>query len=217
MDRCASRGPRRVADSRWGARTASPALALARAPCCPPLPWPWCTRAAIAGRRVLRACCTCAVPVVSHATCQASDQRPRNPPYFHRDEEEAARALQGMQGRYYAGKPIVVEFSPVTGELARVEWSGWEVRSGHALGWRCVRGIHCVGAAVATLCDGAAVPVWPGAPPAASQPPSHPPSSLPLQTSGRPRAGSTRRTAAAAAATATSCTCAPCRASCASR
>jgi splicing factor U2AF subunit len=31
-----------------------------------------------------------------------------------RDEEEAARALQGMQGRYYAGKPIVVEFSPVT-------------------------------------------------------------------------------------------------------
>ena len=38
-----------------------------------------------------------------------------------------------------------------------------------------------------------------------------------LQTSGRPRAGSTRRTAAAAAATATSCTSAPCRASCASR
>ncbi|KAL4451703.1 hypothetical protein ABPG75_007365 [Micractinium tetrahymenae] len=31
-----------------------------------------------------------------------------------RDEEEAARALQGMQGRYYAGKPIVAEFSPVT-------------------------------------------------------------------------------------------------------
>ncbi|KAI3437796.1 hypothetical protein D9Q98_000243 [Chlorella vulgaris] len=31
-----------------------------------------------------------------------------------KDEEEAARALQGMQGRYYAGKPIVVEFSPVT-------------------------------------------------------------------------------------------------------
>ena len=31
-----------------------------------------------------------------------------------RDEDEAARALQGMQGRYYAGKPIVVEFSPVT-------------------------------------------------------------------------------------------------------
>lgn len=38
----------------------------------------------------------------------------RLPP--RRDEEEAARALQGMQGRYYAGKPIVVEFSPVTGE-----------------------------------------------------------------------------------------------------
>jgi splicing factor U2AF 35 kDa subunit len=31
-----------------------------------------------------------------------------------RDEEGAARALQGMQGRYYAGKPIQVEFSPVT-------------------------------------------------------------------------------------------------------
>jgi len=35
-------------------------------------------------------------------------------PSARRDEEEAARALQGMQGRYYAGKPIVVEFSPVT-------------------------------------------------------------------------------------------------------
>ena len=31
-----------------------------------------------------------------------------------RDEECAARALQGLQGRYYAGKPIQVEFSPVT-------------------------------------------------------------------------------------------------------
>ncbi|GAB4813536.1 hypothetical protein N2152v2_000582 [Parachlorella kessleri] len=31
-----------------------------------------------------------------------------------RDEEAAARALQGLQGRYYAGKPIMVEFSPVT-------------------------------------------------------------------------------------------------------
>ena len=31
-----------------------------------------------------------------------------------RDEDEAARALQGFQGRYYAGKPIAVEFSPVT-------------------------------------------------------------------------------------------------------
>ena len=31
-----------------------------------------------------------------------------------RDEDGAARALQGFQGRYYAGKPIQVEFSPVT-------------------------------------------------------------------------------------------------------
>ncbi|KDD73606.1 hypothetical protein H632_c2013p0, partial [Helicosporidium sp. ATCC 50920] len=31
-----------------------------------------------------------------------------------RDEEGAARALQGLQGRYYAGKPLHVEFSPVT-------------------------------------------------------------------------------------------------------
>jgi len=31
-----------------------------------------------------------------------------------RDEEGAARALQGFQGRYYAGKLIQVEFSPVT-------------------------------------------------------------------------------------------------------
>lgn len=31
-----------------------------------------------------------------------------------RDEEGAARALQALQGRYYAGKPIQVEFSPVT-------------------------------------------------------------------------------------------------------
>ena len=32
----------------------------------------------------------------------------------YRDEESAARALQGLQGRFYAGKPIQVEFSPVT-------------------------------------------------------------------------------------------------------
>ncbi|PSC69462.1 splicing factor U2af small subunit B-like isoform A [Micractinium conductrix] len=31
-----------------------------------------------------------------------------------KDEDEAAKAVAGMQGRYYAGKPIVVEFSPVT-------------------------------------------------------------------------------------------------------
>lgn len=31
-----------------------------------------------------------------------------------KDEEAAARALQGLTGRYYAGKPIQVEFSPVT-------------------------------------------------------------------------------------------------------
>lgn len=31
-----------------------------------------------------------------------------------RDEEAAARAHQGLQGRFYAGKPIQVEFSPVT-------------------------------------------------------------------------------------------------------
>ena len=37
---------------------------------------------------------------------------PARPPC--RDEDEAAQALQGFQGRYYAGKPIAVEFSPVT-------------------------------------------------------------------------------------------------------
>lgn len=31
-----------------------------------------------------------------------------------RDEEAAAKALTGLQGRYYAGKPIQVEFCPVT-------------------------------------------------------------------------------------------------------
>lgn len=31
-----------------------------------------------------------------------------------RDEEAAARALQLFQARFYAGKPIVAEFSPVT-------------------------------------------------------------------------------------------------------
>ncbi|GIL67981.1 hypothetical protein Vafri_21235 [Volvox africanus] len=31
-----------------------------------------------------------------------------------RDEDAAARALQALQGRYYDGRPIVVEFSPVT-------------------------------------------------------------------------------------------------------
>ena len=51
----------------------------------------------------------------------------RPPPAARRDEEEAAKALQGMQGRYYAGKPIVVEFSPVTGEqpLGSSWFAGW--------------------------------------------------------------------------------------------
>ena len=31
-----------------------------------------------------------------------------------RDEEAAAKALQALQGRYYAGRPIQAEFSPVT-------------------------------------------------------------------------------------------------------
>lgn len=31
-----------------------------------------------------------------------------------RDEEGAAKAMQGLRGRYYAGKPVQVEFSPVT-------------------------------------------------------------------------------------------------------
>lgn len=31
-----------------------------------------------------------------------------------REEESAARALQALQGRFYAGRPIQVEFSPVT-------------------------------------------------------------------------------------------------------
>ena len=31
-----------------------------------------------------------------------------------RDEDAAARALQGLTGRFYAGRPILVEFSPVT-------------------------------------------------------------------------------------------------------
>lgn len=30
------------------------------------------------------------------------------------DEESAAKALANLQGRYYAGRPIMVEFSPVT-------------------------------------------------------------------------------------------------------
>jgi splicing factor U2AF subunit len=31
-----------------------------------------------------------------------------------KDENDAARAMQGLMGRYYAGRPIVCEFSPVT-------------------------------------------------------------------------------------------------------
>ncbi|KAH7277767.1 hypothetical protein KP509_38G006400 [Ceratopteris richardii] len=31
-----------------------------------------------------------------------------------REEEQAAAALQGLTGRFYAGRPIIVEFSPVT-------------------------------------------------------------------------------------------------------
>lgn len=30
------------------------------------------------------------------------------------DEEGAAAALQGLQGRFYGGRPIQIEFSPVT-------------------------------------------------------------------------------------------------------
>ena len=30
------------------------------------------------------------------------------------DENAAARALQGLAGRFYAGRPILIEFSPVT-------------------------------------------------------------------------------------------------------
>lgn len=32
----------------------------------------------------------------------------------YKDEESAAKALRGLQGRFYAGKPIQVEFCPVT-------------------------------------------------------------------------------------------------------
>ncbi len=31
-----------------------------------------------------------------------------------RDEDAAAAALQGLTGRFYNGRPILVEFSPVT-------------------------------------------------------------------------------------------------------
>ncbi len=31
-----------------------------------------------------------------------------------RDEDAAARALQALTGRYYDGRPILIEFSPVT-------------------------------------------------------------------------------------------------------
>lgn len=31
-----------------------------------------------------------------------------------REEEQAAAALQGLTGRFYAGRPIIVDFSPVT-------------------------------------------------------------------------------------------------------
>lgn len=31
-----------------------------------------------------------------------------------RNEEDCARACQALQGRYYNGRPIVAEFSPVT-------------------------------------------------------------------------------------------------------
>uniref|UniRef100_J3MYR7 Uncharacterized protein n=1 Tax=Oryza brachyantha TaxID=4533 RepID=J3MYR7_ORYBR len=31
-----------------------------------------------------------------------------------REEDQAARALQALTGRYYSGRPIIVEFSPVT-------------------------------------------------------------------------------------------------------
>lgn len=30
------------------------------------------------------------------------------------DEEDAEKALRGLTGRYYAGRPLVVEYSPVT-------------------------------------------------------------------------------------------------------
>ena len=30
------------------------------------------------------------------------------------DEEDAEKALKGLSGRYYAGRPLAVEYSPVT-------------------------------------------------------------------------------------------------------
>ena len=30
------------------------------------------------------------------------------------DEEDAEKALQGLSGRYFAGRPLAVEYSPVT-------------------------------------------------------------------------------------------------------
>ena len=46
------------------------------------------------------------VPVFKHAAHHFTAAR--------RDEDAAARALQGLSGRFYAGRPILVEFSPVT-------------------------------------------------------------------------------------------------------
>lgn len=80
---------------------------------------------AVAAKQPLPSCTTlhaAAAPVcgcVPRLLPESEHASPRCHPTVHRrDEEEAARALQGMQGRYYAGKPIVVEFSPVTGEWA---------------------------------------------------------------------------------------------------
>ena len=52
-----------------------------------------------------------------------------------RDEDAAAKALEAMNGRYYAGKPIIAEFSPVT-EFREAVCRQYDERG-------CTRGGNC--------------------------------------------------------------------------
>ncbi|KAL3688069.1 hypothetical protein R1sor_014378 [Riccia sorocarpa] len=49
-----------------------------------------------------------------HVCDNLADHMVGNVYVLFREEEQAAAALQALQGRFYAGRPIIVDFSPVT-------------------------------------------------------------------------------------------------------
>jgi len=92
---------------------------------------------------------------------------------FH-DENAAARALQGLAGRFYAGRPILIEFSPVT-DFREATCRQYEENT-------CTRGGYCNFMHLRPISKCAA-PRAP-APGGAARPRAHPPRTRALSRSG---------------------------------